>query len=64
MVSGEETIGNFARKIVFENVNRDSSNDDIVTMDGNPDPLTKKVKVTVSWKNNKVEITTYFTNWK
>jgi len=64
MVSGEEIIGNFTRKVVFENVNRDSSNDDIVATDGTLDPLTKKAKVTVSWKNNKVEITTYFTNWK
>jgi type II secretory pathway pseudopilin PulG len=63
MVSGEEIIGNFTRKVVFENVNRDS-NDNIVATGGTLDPLTKKAKVTVSWKNKKVEITTYFTNWK
>jgi type II secretory pathway pseudopilin PulG len=63
MVLGEEIIGNFTRKVVLENVNRDS-NDNIVATDGTLDPLTKKAKVTVSWKNKKVEITTYFTNWK
>ncbi len=63
LVAGEETINNFTRKIVFENVQRDG-NDNIVEVGGINDPDTKKIKVTVSWKNKTVEITTYFTNWQ
>lgn len=66
LVSGEETIGIFNRKVVFERVYRDT-NDDIADS-GTEDPDTKKATVTVSWqergKTHNVKIITYFTNWK
>ena len=63
LILGEETITNFTRKIVFLNAQRDT-NDNIVETGGTNDPNTKKVTVTVSWKDKKVEIITYLTNWK
>lgn len=63
LLSGEEAIGGFSRKVVFEEVFRDG-NDDIVETGGTLDPETKKAKVTVSWKDKKAEIVTYFTNWQ
>ncbi len=60
---GTETINNFTRKVVFENVMRDA-NDNIVESGGTNDPNTMKVIATVSWESRKVEIITYFTNWK
>lgn len=63
LVQGEESIGIFTRKIIFENVLRDT-NDNIVESGGINDPDTKKVTVTVSWKNKKMEIISYLTNWK
>lgn len=65
LVQREETIDGFTRKVVFEDVSRDT-NDDIeqVYNPNNDDPDTKKTTVTVSWKDKKVEIVTCFTNWK
>ena len=63
MILGEETIGNYKRKVVFSSVQRDT-NDNIVESGGTDDPDTKKVTATVSWKDKKVEIITYLTNWK
>jgi len=63
MVQGEETVGIFSRKIVFENVYRDV-NFNIVGSGGTNDPNTKKATVTISWNGKKVEIITYFTNWQ
>lgn len=63
MTQGEETINGFTRKIVFESVERDAISDDIVES-GVYDPNTKKAVITIAWKNKKVEIVTYFTNWK
>jgi len=66
LVQGIETIDGFTRKVVFEDVMRDS-NSNIVEA-GTYDPNTKKVIVTVSWKErgreHKLEIFTYLTNWK
>lgn len=66
LIQGEETISSFTRKIVFEDVSRDFTTDDIEGVYNliNDDPDTKKATVTVSWKNKKVELITYFTNWK
>ena len=64
LIQGEETVGGFTRKVVFENVSRDTTNYNIVENGGENDPDTKKVTVTVSWGNKKVEIITYLTNWK
>lgn len=63
VVQGEEGMGLFTRKVIFENVLRDA-NDNIVETGGINDPDTKKVVVTVSWKNKKAEIISYLTNWK
>ncbi len=62
--SGTENIINgFTRAILIEDVQRDNNNN-IVESGGTNDPDTKKVTVTVSWENRKVEIITYFTNWR
>ena len=61
--AGEEAINGFVRKVVFADVMRDA-NDNIVESGGTNDPDTKKVIATVSWENKKVEIITYFTNWR
>jgi len=67
LATGNENIGEFARKVVFKSVSRDA-NDDIepVFNAGNDDPDTKKVTATVLWKGDEaqVEITTYITNWR
>lgn len=63
LTPGEETINGFTRKVIFNNVLRDGSNN-IVETGGANDPDTKKVTVTVSWKEREVEIITYLTNWK
>lgn len=63
LVQGTETIGIFTRKIVFSQVLR-NSNDNIVDFDGIIDLKTKKAITTVSWKDKKIEIATYFTNWR
>lgn len=60
---GNENIDIFTRKIVFENVNRDPTNDNIVTTGGINDPDTKKVTVTTSWSNKNFYISTYITNF-
>ena len=66
LVQGIENIDGFTRKVVFEDVER-NSNSNIVEA-GTYDPNTKKVIVTVSWKErgreHKLEIFTYLTNWK
>jgi len=63
---GEETINGFVRKVVFERVSRDPiyNNIEDVYNSSNDDSDTRKIIATVSWKNKKVEIITYFTNWK
>lgn len=63
---GTETIDGFTRKVVFEEVSRDSITNDIEAIydSNNDDPNTRKAIVTVSWKDKKIEIITYFTNWR
>lgn len=67
LITGEETIDSFTRKVVFENVMRDG-NYNIVFSGGTNDPNTKKVTVTVSWQERgvirQVKLVTYLTNWK
>lgn len=63
MISGAEIIDGFLRKIVFDDVFRDE-NDNIVDSGGTIDPNTKKITVTVSWKEREVKIVTYLTNWR
>lgn len=65
LIQGEEIIGCFTRKVVFEDVSRDTNDNIEQTYNpNNDDPDTKKTTVTVFWKDKKVEIVTYFTNWK
>lgn len=63
LIQGTETINAFAREVVFKEVQRDD-NDNIVESGGTNDPDTRKATVTVSWKDKKIEIVTYFTDWK
>lgn len=65
LLQGEENLDSgFRRKVVFEDVRRNSQTDNIETSGGYLDPNTKKATVTVSWKDKKIELVTYFTNWK
>lgn len=63
MVSGTQTMGIFTRKIVFYQVQRSATNDDIVISGGVVDPETKKAEISVSWKGKEIKVTSYFTNW-
>ena len=67
IIQGEEQINGFTRKVVFNNVQRDGS-DNIVESGGTNELDTKKITATVSWKErgraHKVELVTYLTNWK
>ena len=60
---GQETEGIFSRKIVFDNIFRDAD-DNITLSGGSLDNNTKKATVTVWWKDKKIELVSYFTNWK
>lgn len=69
IVSGDENVDNFVRKIIFEKVSR-NGNDDIESVYNslNDDPNTRKVTAVVGWSdrqgNASESITTYITNWK
>ena len=64
--AGTESIGEFTRQIVFEEVRR-NSNDDIALAGGVVDTDSARTIVTVSWqergRSHEVELTSYFTNW-
>ncbi len=64
LILGEETVNGFTRKVEFEDVNRDLVDDDIVDSGGYNATDTKKVIVTISWKDKTVELATYLTNWR
>ncbi len=61
LITGEEAINGFTRKVVFEKVNRDSN--DNISSSGVEDPNSLKVIATVSWDEKEIEIATYLTNW-
>jgi len=63
LIQGEEQITIFSRKVVFGDVRRDA-NDDIVVSGGTNDPDTRRIIVTISWKDKESKIITYLTNWK
>lgn len=65
IVSGEESVNIFTRKVIFERVSRDSFTKNIegVYNSGNDDPNTRKATITVSWAGKETKIITYFTNW-
>ena len=67
LAAGSETIDEFTRQVVFEDVCRDTA-DDIVTCPGSyTDADSKEVTATVSWtergRSHQVELIAYFTNW-
>jgi len=68
IASGQETVGNFTREIVFENVSRDPFSGTIeqVYNPANDDPDTRKAVVAVFWElgSKRIQLTSYFTNWK
>lgn len=66
LIQGAWTVQGFLQKVVFENVSRDpiTKNIEGAYNPANNDLETKKATVTVSWKDKKVELVTYFTNWK
>jgi len=64
LILGEETIDGVTRKVEFADVNRDPVDDDIVDSGGDNDTETKKVIVTISWKDKEVKIVSYLTNWR
>jgi len=67
LTAGSETINNFSRQVVLDQVSRDID-DNIVTSGGAIDTGTKKVTTTVSWteqgKSYQVVLTSYLTNWQ
>lgn len=63
LVQGIEKQDIFSRKIIFEDVYRDT-NDNIVESGGNLDSNTKKVTSTVFWPNQNINLVIYITNWK
>ncbi|MFH1181267.1 MAG: type II secretion system protein [bacterium] len=67
LVQGEEIIDIFSRKVIFEDVQRDGS-DNIVASGGINDPNTKKASVFVSWlekgRSREIKLSAYFTNWR
>lgn len=66
LLHGEESVDGYSRKIVFNKVSRNPATDDIETAydPANDDTDTRKATVSVFWKGKKVEIITYFTNWR
>ncbi|PIZ88821.1 MAG: hypothetical protein COX90_02535 [Candidatus Nealsonbacteria bacterium CG_4_10_14_0_2_um_filter_38_17] len=62
LVTGEETINGFSRKIVIKKVFRDVNGN--IAGSGTEDPDARKIIATVTWKDKKVEIVNYLTNWR
>lgn len=64
---GAETLGDFSRQIILEDVYRDAS-DNITASGGALDPNTRKISVTVAWTERgsarQVSLTSYFTDWQ
>jgi len=67
LASGTQTINGFTRKVVFDDVQRDTDFN-IVESGGTVDSDTKKTTVNASWTerggSHQVEIVTYLTNWR
>lgn len=61
LIRGEQNIGIFTRKVIFEKVYRDSI--DNIAQTGIEDPDTLKVTAVVSWRDQEIRIATYLTNW-
>lgn len=66
---GTETVGNFTRNVVFDQVYRDANGDvqppeALPLPPPPPDQDTVKVTATVSWSDQTMQTTTYLTNWQ
>jgi hypothetical protein len=63
---GYETIGEFTRAIVFDEVYRDVNHN--ISGSGTNDENTRKVAITVSWTDRQgsteESLVTYITNWR
>ena len=66
IVLGQENMGIFTRKIVFQKVSRDPLTFEIESVynSSNNDPDTIKAIVEVSFNLRHIELVTYFTNWQ
>lgn len=64
--SGTETVGTMTRKVTFEKVSRNPSNQDIegTYNAANDDPDTRKVTVVVDYEGKTYQVITYLTNWQ
>jgi len=63
ITADSEVVGQFTRKIVFNNVSR-NANGDIVESGGTYDPDTRKITVTVIFGSKTHQLATYLTNWQ
>jgi len=67
LVPGNEDINGFSRRVIIENVYRDT-NDDITLAGGTLDPNTKKITAIVAWsyqgRDYQTAISSYLANWK
>jgi Tfp pilus assembly protein PilV len=67
LIAGAETVNEFTRQVVFEDICRDAS-DDIVACPGTVDTDSVEATVTVSWqergRSHEVELVAYLTNWR
>jgi len=69
IISGNETINEFTRAIVFNEVSRDANhNIESAYNPGNDDDDTRKITVTMSWTDRQgsasESLATYITNWR
>jgi len=65
LVSGTETPDIFTRKVIFDKVSRDSSqNIESVYNVSHDDPDTRKITVTITWPGKTMQVVSYLTNWK
>lgn len=63
LAEGEEIVGQFTRKLIFSNANRDAEGN-IIQSGGVEDSDTKQVRAIILWKDKEIEIITYLTNWR
>lgn len=66
LITGVETSGIFTRNIVFDNVSRDPSTNNIEDNYNqlHDDPNTIKITVTATWLNKTSKVVAYLTNWQ
>ncbi len=66
LISGAETSGIFTKSIVFDNVSRDPSTNNIESNYNqlHNDPNTVKITATLTWLNKTSQVVAYLTNWQ